>query len=510
MKVFFTLTFFFIFHFASAQVFETAVDVGFNFYHDKIAIIQASDGGFIVGGSGDWGYASIVKIDSNGYVVWARKYRNGLFGLAPLGANHFVIYDIRDSSAWGTHEFGEISVFDSDGSLVTAFTIPESLFVEQLHPTDDGGTIAFGVPLPPNGNGKSMILKTDSSANFQWIKFIDDTTNGYNVQLSDIIQANSGGFIGLGSYRYPDTLGSPDYQLLAKLDSAGDTIWTKSFDSVFGSRIYNATENGFMITGLGPFSPNPTITLLDSVGNIKWSRSFPSNLLFNIHDFVLSSDSNFVFSTTDYYATCLLKIDTTGNILWMHNYPTPANYNSPNTISNSTDNGFALFARDEYANIFTLIKTDSMGVSTCDSSNAFPVMNIPLVQSTPTYYGIHPISYSYQPYLSTEFPFFLDSIYTQFDNCLIAGLDKHSLENISITIHPNPATSQTAISCSIPIGIGMASNSQLEIFNSRGEKIYSTNFRGQSTVDCRYFPKGIYFVCVSNSEKVLTKKLLIE
>lgn len=72
------------------------------------------------------------------------------------------------------------------------------------------------------------------------------------------------------------------------------------------------------------------------------------------------------------------------------------------------------------------------------------------------------------------------------------------------SIYPNPATDQCVVD------FKKITNGKLQIFNSLGEKIYSSELRGQTTVDCRLFPRGIYFVRLTNSENVITKKLLVE
>ena len=506
MRIFFLLIFFCVTFEISAQVFETTVDVGFNL--SQVSIIPTADGGYIVGGglnNSNIGPEQVVKLDSAGNVVWARKYNNGFFDFAPLGANHFIIYDTRDSSGWGQHQYGEISIFNSEGIFQSAITIPETLQVKKVHPTSDGGTIAVGSAPPPNGNGQSMILKTDSSLNFQWIKYIDDTLS-YRTPLSDIIEAGSGGYITVGTYQYPDTFAAPDHQLIARLNGTGDTLWTKSINTICGSRIYNSNEGGFLIVGQSCDS-FPSITSLDSSGNVKWAIAFPCSPWFYIDDFVMSADSQFVFAATKHNngisSPCLLKTDTSGTVLWQHQYPAPDNISYRNAVVKAEDGGFALLVINGYT-IFTLVKTDSSGMSYCDSLNASPLREDLLLQSTPPFLSIHPIFNTGQPYTSTQFPNLADSSFIQLDNCLIAGSDRILTDKNSFIIFPNPATKQFAISSLQII------NGELEIFNLLGEKIYSAEFSRQSTVDCRQLGRGIYFVRVTNNEFQATKKLIVQ
>jgi alpha/beta superfamily hydrolase len=84
----------------------------------------------------------------------------------------------------------------------------------------------------------------------------------------------------------------------------------------------------------------------------------------------------------------------------------------------------------------------------------------------------------------------------------------------SLQVYPNPATNQFSVGslqlALLTVGAAGLAKNQLDVFNSVGEKIYSAEFNQQITIDSKQFPKGIYFVRVSNSEKQMTRKLVIE
>jgi len=77
--------------------------------------------------------------------------------------------------------------------------------------------------------------------------------------------------------------------------------------------------------------------------------------------------------------------------------------------------------------------------------------------------------------------------------------------NSSVNVFPNPATNQFVVEGSL-----FRENSRVEICNTLGEKIYASEFNKQITIDSKKFPKGIYFVRVSDSQNQLTEKLVIE
>jgi hypothetical protein len=90
-----------------------------------------------------------------------------------------------------------------------------------------------------------------------------------------------------------------------------------------------------------------------------------------------------------------------------------------------------------------------------------------------------------------------DSILIQ--DCLIQGYSDVSKDD-RIRIYPNPATKYFSIS-----GIQKGT---IEIFNAIGKLIYSEKIKSEPI----YFnqPSGIYFVRVSDGERVWTQKLVIE
>ena len=92
----------------------------------------------------------------------------------------------------------------------------------------------------------------------------------------------------------------------------------------------------------------------------------------------------------------------------------------------------------------------------------------------------------------------------------ITGMQEISNGMENITIYPNPASKEFRVESVVPITIGMRKDSQLEIFNSVGEKIYSAPFNELTTVDCKHFPKGLYFVRLCSDNQNAAQKLVVE
>ena len=153
-----------------------------------------------------------------------------------------------------------------------------------------------------------------------------------------------------------------------------------------------------------------------------------------------------------------------------------------------------------------VIKTDSTGTTSCDSLNSLPSAIIPPVQVIPNYQNIHIASYANVPYPRAVGMSYNDSNFVQMDICLIAGNVNITSGKYSFTISPNPTAGELKIS-----SLAFADkNSLIEIFNTLGEKIYSAVYNDGLTVNCELFPPGIFFVRLSDFEKQLTQKLIVE
>jgi len=485
----------------SAQVFETVIDVGIDV--NGLEIIRSHNGGYTLFVSDNFygfGPERVLHIDSTGNVGWS-KTTNDVHAAAPMAQNKIATYSYRDSSAWpGTIYSLKLSVYDSMGIFQSATTFPESLVVERMHPTADGGTIAI------RENGITMMMKTDATGNFEWIKYIDAINSQSNVDLTDIIDAKDGGFIAIGTYHFQ----AATYSILIKLNSAGDTVWTKSFENFLPRSIYNAPKNGFLILSNGDWQQGfeSPIIYIDSLGNIQWSKALPfaGQPFITLTDCAISSDSNFAFSGSEFSNTplpILLKVDTSGNFLWLRKYPGAGYFYHNSRIINSGDSGFAMTIGGNAQDII-FIKTDSTGTSICDSLSVLP-SSLPFpILTTPHYYSIQVTDYTYPPYNSFGTSFMPDSSYTAAENCLLLS-DKYIPDPDNyLSIYPNPSSTQFVVKSPV-----FRENAILEIFNMLGEKIYSAGFSRQSTVDCQQFAKGIYIVRLSNFENQFTQKLVI-
>ncbi len=74
----------------------------------------------------------------------------------------------------------------------------------------------------------------------------------------------------------------------------------------------------------------------------------------------------------------------------------------------------------------------------------------------------------------------------------------------SFTIFPNPANSFVTVHLN-----NGTNNAKLNIYNSFGQNIYSTNVVEDESIDISNIPAGVYYIRLNNSEKIETKRLIL-
>jgi parallel beta-helix repeat protein len=226
--------------------------------------------------------------------------------------------------------------------------------------TRDGGYALDGV---------SVLIKTDSEGNVQWNKTFSD------AYVASMLQTRDGGYVLAGYIG-----GSSDFWL-AKLDSAGTLLWTKTFGGTGTDRAYSVVQTndgGYAVAGeTNSFSVGGEydfwLVKTDAAGNEQWNKTFggvggdsEANSVIQTSDggYVLAGDTN-AYGLGGYDAW-LIKTDSSGNLIWTRTYGGTGEL--PNFYGNLT--GFPVAGSngnaDDYAN--SLIQTSDGGLAFVGSS----------------------------------------------------------------------------------------------------------------------------------------------
>jgi hypothetical protein len=238
--------------------------------------------------------------------------------------------------------------------------------------TSDGGYIIIG---NTGSFGAGLydiwLIKTNDSGDTLWTKTFggNDYEEGWEVQ-----QTTDGGYVLIGGTR---SFGAGDYDAwLIKIDSFGDTLWTKMIGGSYqerGRSIRQTIDGGYIITGstesFGDFS-NVWLIKTDSLGDTLWTKSFGGNEVEEGWSIQKTTDGGYIIvgRTESFGAgswdTWLIKTDSLGDTLWTKTYGgTGTDYCY--SIQQTIDGGYILTGYTTSFGVGSddiwLIKTDSSG-----------------------------------------------------------------------------------------------------------------------------------------------------
>lgn len=203
--------------------------------------------------------------------------------------------------------------------------------------TIDKGFIVVGFVKDTSTLGNDIYLvKKDSIGNTQWNKVYGGPNDdeGYAVELT-----KDGGYILCG---YTNSFGAGAFDAcIIKINAIGDTLWTKTYGGTrndYGNAIKQTNDGGYIIAGstqsflTGIDSGNVYLIKTDSLGNVKWTKSFGSNLTTGSYN---TTDAYSISETSDKgFIICgytnafgepvgdafLAKTDSVGNIVFTKTY----------------------------------------------------------------------------------------------------------------------------------------------------------------------------------------------
>ncbi|HNF41997.1 MAG TPA: hypothetical protein PKI54_13805, partial [Bacteroidia bacterium] len=304
-------------------------------------IEQLPDSGYIVNALYDGGLYSkswLLRLDVNGDSLWAKVFSAGIgatnvyFGNS-LAMLYSAIYGLTGfftatSATNGSAYFiGALSNGLLIANKVYNYSATLSSDARAIDKTFDGGFImAGGIGLPSSG-GEIYVIRTNAYGDTLWTRTYDKSTS--DVAMS-IQQTSDSNFI-IAAITY-DTTFYKNNTYLIKIDSLGDTLWTKQHYSLDAIEIYSlqqTKDNGFV--GVGTiFNGVPLHGYLhlfkaNSNGDLEWTKQFgsPPGAL---GTFVRQTkDGGYIISGQTFGSTgakaYIIKTDSTGNVLTGLNHP---------------------------------------------------------------------------------------------------------------------------------------------------------------------------------------------
>ncbi|MFI5220714.1 MAG: T9SS type A sorting domain-containing protein [Bacteroidia bacterium] len=184
-----------------------------------------------------------------------------------------------------------------------------------------GQTMSYGDTL-----GDAYLVRINREGNEIWDKsYSQRLLGGANA----IAPASDGGFL-LAGHSETDSFDCQFY--LIRVNSSGDTIWTRMFGGVYddaASAVIQTNDGNFVLAGFAdensPSGSDAYIVKIDISGNILWAKKYGSTANEYANSIRQTADGGYIFAgkkenPTAGYDVYLVKLDSSGNKQWEKTY----------------------------------------------------------------------------------------------------------------------------------------------------------------------------------------------
>ncbi len=266
-----------------------------------ISVIQTSDGGYALAGvASSSSGASFIKTDSSGNMQWQKNLGN-IVSLAQNRALEFVVFC----------ENGDIIKLDTQGNILSTFSLGANRGVRQGIITDDGDYIVVGNAFWQYQETYVWLRKFDTQGNIIW-----DLNYTGGFQISSIINTVDRGCVMAGNWK--------NNFWLAKLDSNGNQQWSQNYvygdplNTHFVYSVDRTSDGGFILSGTGMWQSSggmiPWLIKINSQGYEQWNLPYAQ-----YHDDSFSSivqTANGGYFVVRPRSASLMGADSSGSELW--------------------------------------------------------------------------------------------------------------------------------------------------------------------------------------------------
>ena len=501
---------------------------GSSYYDRARKVIQTQDGNFIVvgqtNGFGSAGNAFIMKVASTGSILWVKDYSginvDEMRDLIELPDKKLVMCGSTSSYGVGGPD-AFVMKTDSLGNLIWARAYGD-IWGEYFLKISEDGTSGFyvaGYAQDASTTEGTAILRIDSSGNILWAKWMPNWSALGDWWPIDMTPIASGGVAvcGYGT--------SSNGIAVWKFSAGGSLVWSNEFaPSPAGSGLvgFSIIENnsGELLLNYAFTNINTVAQSVDNcIIKLNSSGTFISNKCYGgtytdwCRTISNTSDGGTIMCGSTNSAgngdsdASLIKLSSSGAVQWAKAYGTPWTENTANAIQTS-DGGYILTGQtwsvgfDNDSSKVHLVKTDSLGNSSCNDISWSPVLT---TQSVSTVGATTPIAFSFPGDNPINWSLNNRYFYTA-DICNPSSVQTIFASADSWSIYPNPFSTQTMLQTD-----NFFHNASLTIDNYLGQTVKEIkNISGQSIILQRdNLPSGLYFVRLTQDGKAITTKKII-
>ena len=253
-----------------------------------------------------------------------------------------------------------------DTLWTSAFGRSDHDFGYSVQQTSDGGYIVTGLTEGLNLIYPDIYLaKIDSLGDTLWTRMYGGNLYdcGYCGQ-----ETNDGGYVFVGSQRDTHTV---NLLYLIKTNQKGDHLWLKTYEGI-GFSVDQTTDGGYVIAGYtwyGSYGTDVWLLKTDSLGDTLWTRSYGGSGTDEGCAIEQTRDGGYIIAghTESYgaggYDIYLIKTDSLGNTQWTRTYGGDQS-DRAYSIQQTSDDGYVIGGYSHSFGPWTdfyLVKTDALG-----------------------------------------------------------------------------------------------------------------------------------------------------
>jgi len=237
-------------------------------------------------------------------VVWSKSYNEiagEMWSLRPVSDGGFIMSlgNAGDCLGYGCEYYGQLIRLDSNGDIVWHRVYQESTGLYNARETSDGGFIAVGYYECVNSADcypDMYIMKTDSEGDLEWFR-IDASGDNNNDWARDVVQTQDGNYVITGTWNDD---GWNSKAALRKYDALGELMWAYNYSSSVANETYEILETsdgdlvfaGYSGTQHGAYKF--FIVKTDSDGNQIWKKAKNSTGDAILYSLCQSPDGSYV------------------------------------------------------------------------------------------------------------------------------------------------------------------------------------------------------------------------
>lgn len=392
-----------------------------------------------------------------------------------------------------------------------------NLFTEEFYHLCKDGTNGFyvaGYAQDSTSKEGTALLKLDSDGNIIWSKWVFAWSHQGEWWPIDMVRLSSGDVMLSG---YGNTFSC------WKFSSGGNLLWSNSYKcSGMGSSglaIAESTDGSIFLNSI----MGDTLTVarsidlgiikLDVGGNILWAKSYGGTYVDWDRTISSTKDTGLIICGNTNskghgdYDACLIKIKQDGSLDWAKAYGTVW-FERPSDVIQTNDGGYSFCGQTWSIGIQTdsskihLVKTDSLGNSTCNDISWTPIIANHFVTTNA---ALTPRDFTFQVPNGTNVPVWpvTDRVFYQKDICIHTSSEE-MYDNSQPIIFPNPFFNQ------LTVKLANYKQAQLILYDIFSQQVLQQTITNASTINTDRFAAGIYFYELRNDEGLVENGKIIK